>query len=122
MSEPTGGHIMLSAQVILRPAEPGTPRIVGEDDVERIRRVFEMLGFEVAPEFAGSFAIVGSAELFDSVFPSVTERFGVDSCTELTSQETELPVGDLAEAVGDLLRDLAAIVFTAPPDFGPGNP
>ena len=123
---------MMSAQVVLtRPTQPvdqpvTSANIAGaflkDEQVDAVREVFARLGFDVASAFAGSFAIVGSAQLFDSVFPSAAAQYGVRSCAQLNEFEVELPLSDVVDALGTRWDSVEAVAFTAPPAFGPGNP
>ena len=122
----------MSAQVVLtRPTQPvdqpiTSANIAGafpdDEQMDAVREVFARLGFDVADAFAGSFAIVGSAQLFDTVFPSAAAQYGVRSCAQLHDFEVELPLSDLVDALGNRWDSVEAVVFTAPPAFGPGNP
>jgi hypothetical protein len=122
----------MSAQVVLtRPAQPADQPITSaniagafpdDEQVDAVRAVFALLGFDVADAFAGSFAIVGSAQLFDTVFPSAAAQYGMRSCAQLHEFEAELPLSDLVDALGNRSGSVQAVVFTAPPAFGPGNP
>jgi hypothetical protein len=122
----------MSAQVVLtRSAQPADQPITSaniagafpdDEQVDAVRAVFALLGFDVADAFAGSFAIVGSAQLFDTVFPSAAAQYGMRSCAQLHEFEAELPLSDLVDALGNRSGSVQAVVFTAPPAFGPGNP
>lgn len=87
--------------------------------IDEIRRSFAALGFATGPIVAAAFSIEADDTVFDDVFPSASP------ITELSghrSGEVELPLDDLPPALGPLVADIVAVAFTAPPDFGPGNP
>jgi hypothetical protein len=93
-----------SAQVILRPsAVPTAPAVI---------EAFRQAGFTVGPLVANNFSVSGSDDLFEKLFGvGLPETRGVQ-------QETQLPLKRLAPQIR---RAVQAVVFTKPPDFGPGN-
>jgi hypothetical protein len=113
-----------SAVVILRAPgdETATPataadvagRLPADDEVATARRAFESLGFEVAPAVATSFSISGSEERFRATFGPA-----VDAVDAAGGREVELPLDPVPEEARRVVR---AVVCTAAPDFGPGNP
>lgn len=111
----------LSAGVLLRGAgtrgaEPP------EEQVERVRIRMSELGFDVTGAFAGTFSITGPQSLFTQVFSSASEELRQRGRPEAAGAEVELPVQDLASALGSEVEVVQAVFFSARPDFGPGNP
>lgn len=80
-------------------------------DVDRVMTWFRKQGFETGPFVGTSFAITGSEGLFRDTFGD-------------TSVFDEPVAADLAldRLSDDVAAQVAGVVVTAPPDFGPGNP
>lgn len=123
----------LSASVTLAPmirqgAPPPTSadvssRLPDTTQVEAIRRAFEELGFGVGDAYAATFSITAERSVFEQVFSSwPKQRFSQEWLATASEDDLELPVGDVRDRLGDLVDSVAAIYFTARPDFGPGNP
>ncbi|HJZ54173.1 MAG TPA: hypothetical protein VKE74_04415 [Gemmataceae bacterium] len=95
---------MTSAQVVLTPSS--LPR------AEQVAKQFAAAGFQVGPVVGVSFSITGPVELFERFFrvkATAGERpFAAD----------ELPVSALDPG---LRSDVKIVLFTRPPDFGPGG-
>jgi hypothetical protein len=109
----TGASKELSAQVVLR--TPAGVDLVAEqidrwrpsaDDVERVVKYFRDAGFTAGPMVGISLSITAPEATFQGVF-------GVKR------PPREFPLGKLPADVRSLLQ---AVVFSEPPDFGPGNP
>ena len=99
-----------TAQVVLQP-DPDAAAL--EDSAARAADWVRSQGFSPGPFVGISFAISGPEALFHEMFgdePLLAAPPGYD---------VELPVAALAEEVQPLV---AAVVRTARPDFGPGNP
>jgi hypothetical protein len=73
---------------------------------------FRYAGFSTGPLVANNFSIEGADVLFKKYF-SITPAQALN-----TRQSTELPLDFLPQAVR---AGVQAIVFTKPPDFGPGG-
>lgn len=111
----------LSAGVLLRGA--GTRGTQPPDEqVERLRVRMSELGFEVTGSYAGTFSIIGPQSLFTRVFASASREVRQRGQPGGAGAEVELPVDDLAEALGSEADAVQAVFFSAQPDFGPGNP
>ena len=118
----------LTAQVILRPASlrPGDAPVTAANlahalpDPHTARRVqdyFRRAGFEVGVPLATSFAIVGPPEEFVAAFG--LDRSELGSMLTGAAETLEL---DLSRLPDDVRDGIEAVVVTALPDFGPGNP
>lgn len=90
--------------------------------VEKARRAFTELGFEVSAAAGLGFSITAPASLFKKVFKIKTisdERGGVKAASAAAAEgDYELPLKALPK---ELAKDVAAATFSRPPDFGPGN-
>ncbi len=121
----------MSAQVVLAARdgtkEPSPQQLTSarlaevEPDEAAARRVMSWWrdkGFDVGPLVGISFSVSGPAELFArhlhaaSALAALAE--GRSDREHLEIPTTRLP--------GPLRRSVAAVTFSAPPDFGPGNP
>ena len=80
-------------------------------DVDRVMTWFRSQGFETGPFVGTSFAITGSDGLFRDTFGDTS---GFDE-----PAAADLPLDRLSD---DVAAQIAGVVVTAPPDFGPGNP
>lgn len=108
-----------TAQVVLQPSTSTStpperaavvPPPAGE--AEQVAAWFREHGFETGPVVGTSFAITGDDDAFARCFG--------EQCFHAAHQQAgELPLADLDE---DVCAHVAAVVTTAPPDFGPGNP
>lgn len=119
----------ISAQVIIKPpttvAEPVTAANVHQlipapDVVTAIKKAFAKKGFEVGNVVANSFSITAPISTFEKMFGV---RFAPDERGGMVvrgarDEPRELPKTRLPKA---LARDIAAITFGEPPDFGPTN-
>jgi hypothetical protein len=107
----------LSAQVLLRSASGEAPAgdavitaatleryLPSPEAAERVRDRLARAGFEVGPLVGNSFSITAPVETFEKNFGS-----GVREAAE---KGQEIPADDLP-------REVAAVTFTPPPDFGP---
>jgi hypothetical protein len=102
---------LMSAQVILSP---------GAAKAHPVAEAFRSAGFDVGPMVADNFSISGPESLFTKYFDvglshtrggaAVRGRSGVAS--------QHLPLDKLPV---DIKPHVGAVVFTPPPDFGPGN-
>lgn len=126
----------LSAQVVLRAAggrAPDAETAVTAENVheytpapetaEAARRAYAEAGFEVGAVVGNSFSITAPATTFEKVFKVKTSRDeaeGVKARGASGGAEAgyELPLDKLPAG---LARGVAAVTFTPPPDFGPGN-
>lgn len=108
-----------TAQVVLHPGlsvglarerageTPPDPAIV-----DGVMAWFRRQGFATGPFVGISFAITGSHRLF-------RDTFGDTSVMDEERTTAGLPLDRLSD---DVAAQVAGIVVTAPPDFGPGNP
>lgn len=107
----------LSAQVLLRSASGEAPagdevitaetlerHLPSAEAAERVRERLSRAGFEVGPLVGNSFSITAPVKTFEKVFGT-----GVREAAE---QGREIPAAGLP-------REVAAVTFTPPPDFGP---
>lgn len=98
----------LTALVVMKAAQSQEP-----DQVERVVGWFKAKGFETGPFVGISFAVTADQELFEGVLGEL-------------QPPSEASLGDstysLAGLDQDVQQSIAAVVVTAPPDFGPGNP
>lgn len=125
----------LSAQVMLRSASgtaPGGSTAVTAENVRdylpssssitEARRAFAEAGFEVGQVVGNSFSITASKGTFEKVFKiklKEDKEKGVTAHREASDEGSyELPTSKLSE---ELRRDVVAVTFTPPPDFGPTN-
>jgi hypothetical protein len=101
-----------SAQVVLANRESR------DDEVQSALRA---AGFTTGPQFAGSFSISGAAELFERYFGicPMRDAGGPSSVVGECRPDLELP---LTAMPLELRQRIEAVLFTKPPDFGPGNP
>jgi hypothetical protein len=126
--------IRLSALVVLRPANdragsgPITSEVVGffmpsRAAVEATTSFFSERGFDVSDVVAISFSITGSRSLFEDLFGQRVQverrRGGELASVRLESGSLEFSLSALPKNIS---RNLQAVTFTPPPDFGPGNP
>lgn len=97
---------MTSAQVVLKTS--------GLLQAQLVREYFARAGFQVGPVVGISFSIAGSVTQFE-------QSFGVraDSTGERPFAADELPLTALDPALD---AHVQAVLFSRPPDFGPGNP
>lgn len=127
------GDLTLSAQVVLRPAD-GSPLSGAEQitaatvgryapdshAVAAAQAFFRAAGFAVGETPGISFAITGPKALFEEVFGDelVDAADGLAAGAPVTraAGARELSLVQLPE---DVAVTLQAVVFTAPPDFGP---
>jgi len=126
--------IRISALVVLRPendhadSEPITSEVVGSymparAAVGATTSFFAEQGFEVSDVVAISFSITGSRSRFENLFGqklNIERRRGGElSSVRLESGSLEFNLSALPRNIS---RNLQAVTFTPPPDFGPGNP
>jgi len=120
---------VVSAQVILAAASGARPgpqtRITSENirdwtpSEDAIARVSEDLrgrGFEIGNAVGNSMSITGSVRLFESTFHTKL-REARDGGVQFADAGSELAAEKIPAA---LRRQIAAVTFTPPPDFGPG--
>ncbi|GAA2428983.1 hypothetical protein [Streptomyces macrosporus] len=118
---PGGRDPILSALVVLRPTGEGPAldhliadrvhRFLPSPDVVRtVAAWFASRGFDVDEAVGISFALTGPRSLFQETF----RLRGGDP-------RQEAPLG-LDALPREVARHISAVTFTAPPDFGPGNP
>lgn len=122
----------ISAQVILKSAADNVPdnAITAEhiggllptaEDVKLATKVFRDLGFKVGDVVGTSFSISASAGIFEKVFNIKIvgdAQKGIQCKWKDNSVKDHLPLSALPKDASGLVK---AIVFTPPPDFGPGN-
>jgi len=125
----------LSAEVALRSASGksfnGQTAITSENIadylpstelVEKARRTFTELGFEVSEPAGLGFSITAAASVFKKVFKIKTtsdERGGIKAVSATGAEGSyELPLKALPRELAQLV---SAVTFSPPPDFGPGN-
>ena len=124
----------ISALVVLRPEKddagsgPITSEVVGSympsrAAVEAATSFFAKHGFDVDDAVAISFSITGPRSLFEKLFGQKLEiersRGGEPRSVRIDSGSLEF---DLSALPQNISRNLQAVTFTPPPDFGPGNP
>jgi hypothetical protein len=123
---------VVSAQVVLKPASGedvnGAPAITAENVAQyapssevatKVQKGFEAEGFQVGSLVGNSFSITAPVAAFQDLFGVVLHRQedGAISVEQLSGTDSrELPIQHLNSAV---MRDIATIMFTPPPDFGP---
>jgi hypothetical protein len=111
---------ILSATVLLRrprggdspDGESGSPQ--GATDAVRF---FAAVGFEVGPYVAGTFSITGPRSLFERTFD---DRLRAEESGGHRTARGSLEL-DLSALPADVARDIEAVAFSQPPDFGPSN-
>src|SRR5215204_205145 len=125
----------LSAEVALRSASGksfnGQTAITSENIadylpspelVEKARRAFTELGFDVSKPAGIGFSISAPATVFKKVFKIRTisdERGGIKAAAATRAEGTyELPLKALPKEVAQYV---SAVTFSPPPDFGPGS-
>jgi len=90
--------------------------------VEKARRAFTELGFEVSEPAGLGFSITAPASVFKKVFKIKTtsdKRGGIKAVAAKGAKGSyELPLKALPK---ELAQHVAAVTFSPPPDFGPGN-
>lgn len=126
--------VRISALVVLRPENddagsgPITSEVVDaylplQATVEAATSFFARRGFDVSDAVAISFSITGPRSLFEKLFGQKLEierrRGGEPGSVRLESGSLEFNLSALPQ---DISRNLQAVTFTPPPDFGPGNP
>ncbi|MEA2904738.1 MAG: hypothetical protein QOI12_2125 [Alphaproteobacteria bacterium] len=94
----------IPAQVVLKPDALA--------DAPSVLQAFRDAGFTTGPLIANNFSIEAPAPLFDKYFGDAAARASHAKGT------TELPLDALPPASRDAIE---AVVFTRPPDFGPGG-
>jgi hypothetical protein len=89
--------------------------------VDKARRAFEELGFQVSEPGGIGFSITAPASIFRKVFKVKLipdERGGIKAAAKGHEASYELPKANLPK---ELVEHLVAISFSPPPDYGPGN-
>lgn len=112
-----GDDPVLSAGVLLSRSPTATPGAATDDQwvLDRLAG----LGFAVTEPFGPTFSMTGATSLFCRVFPSAQDDIRARG-SGATRREVALPVGDLSHALATPIDDVvAAIFFTADPDYGP---
>lgn len=90
------------------------------DDRARVDAYFADRGFETAPAGPLALSITGPARIFEDRFGTPLSVSRVPSGMAVTcAGSLELPLDALPEAIRGAVQ---AVAFSAPPDFGPGNP
>ena len=92
------------------------------DVVEKARRAFAELGFEVSEPAGIGFSITAPASVFRKVFKIKIvpgDRGGIKAAAAKGHEASyELPRAALPK---ELAQDLVTVSFSPPPDYGPGN-
>ena len=91
------------------------------DVVEKARRAFAELGFEVSEPAGIGFSITAPASVFRKVFKikiTLDERGGIKVAAKGHEASYELPKANLPK---ELAENLVSVSFSPPPDYGPGN-
>lgn len=106
------------------PGHPPTAATVAEhapkpQALERARRSLGGAGFALGQAVGGTFAITGSADLFERYFGVHLRSDGRGSVTVGDAASYEMPPDRIPSA---LRGDVEIVTFGQPPDFGPGNP
>lgn len=127
----TDADPVVSATVLLRPSPeaegapasgtgemPASKRPSGPEAAAAAPGFFAASGFEVGPVVAGSFSITGRRSLFETAFgePLEEERRGGGRSYRTARGTLELDLARLPEHVA---RQVEAVAFSRPPDFGP---
>lgn len=89
--------------------------------VERAQRAFEALGFHVSPCVGYSFSIEADARDFEQTFHVKLAARPDGGMHIASSRGATLPELPLDALPASLQRQLDAVVFSEPPDFGPGR-
>lgn len=103
----------LTAQVVLKADSTTQP--------EEVLREFAQAGFTTGAFFANTFSITADAKKFEEYFGVKllsTPQSGVEVMTEGESGSSNLP---LTKLPATLSQQVEAVLFTTPPDFGPGS-
>jgi hypothetical protein len=120
---------VVSAQVILRPADPEGSRgaepvtaatiarhLPSPDAASQVQSWFRAHGFDVGSLVGNSFSITGTNGTFEKTFKVPLRRSQGKGVGGSRSADYELPVSALPSPVR---APVAAVTFTPPPDFGP---
>jgi hypothetical protein len=130
----TDGNQLVSAQVVLRSANGGSPDpnvnitsanirefLPAPEAVTQAQQAFVSASFEVGPVVGNSFSIMAPVTTFEQTFGVRLSR-GRDSSIQVAgtdgTRSLELPLGKLP---APLSRLIAAVTFTPRPHFGPSN-
>jgi hypothetical protein len=124
----------ICAQVVLlsasgkapTPEAPMTSETIAEyapskEAVERSTHAFSNAGFQVGPMVGNSFSITAPTPTFESQFKArvrKTKKGGLECVAEDGSARCELPLKGVPAPAS---KDVAAVTFVPPPDFGPKN-
>ena len=109
-----------SATVLLRRLRGGDPREGGSESprgATEAVRFFAAVGFEVGPYVAGTFSVTGRRSLFERTFD---ERLRAEESGGHRTAGGSLEL-DLAALPANVARDIEAVAFSRPPDFGPSS-
>jgi hypothetical protein len=125
---------IVSAQVVLQPARgkaaDGSAAITAEtineflpaeSTVAQVTAALRAAGFRIGPVVGTSFAISAPGATFEQVFKARLRGDGHGGMLAVApdgSGSYELPLNGLPDAIR---RQIVAITFTAPPDFGPSG-
>jgi hypothetical protein len=125
-------HELVSAQVVLRAASGRSPDrqtpitsaniqdfLPSTEIAASAKDAFTVAGFEVGPLVGSSFPITAPAGTFEKMFKTHLRRNrlgGIEAMQDNGSWGEEVPLEGLRKA---LSRNLVAVTFTRPPDFGP---
>ena len=127
-----GKEDVISAQVVLRPAQPrrGDAPITAanvadimpsEEAVKTAKKHFRSLGFTVGEAYANSFPITGKVNDFEKVFGvklKAARNQGIEVAEKSGKGGLELPLKKLP---AELAAVVETVTFSEPPDFGPSN-
>lgn len=86
--------------------------------ITEARHAFEAAGFEVGQAVGNSFSITAPKSTFEKVFKVKLKEEKEKGVTTSDEGSYEVPISKLPE---DLRREVTAVTFTPPPDFGPTN-
>lgn len=114
MNEADENERLISAQVVLKATST-------KDSQEKAVGEFARAGFTVGKLYADSFAITAPAHAFESYFKIKIEsspKGGTQVISRGKSASFNLPVKALP---ANMANQVKAIIFTRPPDFGPGG-
>jgi len=125
---------LVSAQVVLRAASGIAPKdsaaitaanvaqyLPSPEAVQKATAAFAAEGLQVAPVVGNSFSITGTAGAFERIFKTTLRARtggGIEAVGPGDTGSEELPCDALPKEVA---RHVAAVTFSRPPAFGPGN-
>jgi hypothetical protein len=109
----TNDDKLISAQVVIRASSAA--------DAQAVMQEFKRAGFDLGPLFANSFSITAESKRFETYFKATLQSSsgeGIAVKTNEDSVRSDLPLDALPPSVRELIE---VIVFSKPPDFGPGG-